>query len=118
MRFEPAIEPARRAWFLAGTELDWVSVLTPGSGPPRISSPADGAIIALDPDIPVANQRVVLQSRGADARLAFWLNGQPLGSSARPRGWSPVPGRHTLELRDRDGRVRDSVSFVVRGGAG
>jgi penicillin-binding protein 1C len=118
VRFEPAIEPPRRSWFLAGTELERVAVLTRGSGPARISSPANGAIIALDPDIPVANQRVVLQSRGADARLAFYLNGRALGSSERPRRWSPVTGRHTLELRDDEGRVRDSVSFVVRGGAG
>jgi penicillin-binding protein 1C len=118
VHFEPAIEPSRRSWFLKGTELDRVLVLTRNTGRARIASPANGTIIALDPDIPVANQRVVVESRGADARLAFYLNGRLLGSSERPREWSPVPGIHTLELRGADGRVRDSVRFVVRGGVG
>jgi penicillin-binding protein 1C len=118
VRFEPAIEPSRRSWFLEGTEVDRVSVLTHDTGRARIASPANGTIIALDPDIPAANQRVVVESRGADAGLAFYLNGQRLGSSERPRAWSPVPGAHELELRSADGRVRDSVRFVVRGGAG
>jgi penicillin-binding protein 1C len=118
VRFEPAIEPSRRSWFLEGSEVDRVSVLTHDTGRARIASPANGTIIALDPDIPAANQRVVVESRGADSRLAFYLNGQRLGSSDRPREWNPIPGTHTLELRGADGRVRDSVRFVVRGGTG
>jgi penicillin-binding protein 1C len=118
VRFEPAIEPSRRSWFLEGTEVDRVAVITRETGVARIASPANGAIIALDPDIPAANQRVVLESRGADSRLAFYLNGQRLGSSDQPREWSPLPGAYKLELRAKDGRVRDRVRFVVRGGAG
>jgi penicillin-binding protein 1C len=118
VRFVPAIEPSRRSWFVAGTEVDRVSVLTRDTGRARIASPANGTIIALDPDIPAANQRVVVESRGAGARLAFYLNGERLGSSDRPREWSPIPGTHRLELRGADGRVRDSVRFIVRGGAG
>jgi penicillin-binding protein 1C len=116
VRFEPAIEPSRRVWFLEGTEAERVAVLTRRTGHVRIASPANGAIIALDPDIPAVNQRVILESRGAaDAKLAFYLNGWRLGPSDRPREWSPIPGAYRLELRGSDGRVRDAVRFEVRG---
>ena len=47
--------------------------------------------------------------------LNYYLNGRSLGSSDRPRRWLPEPGAHRLEIRSADGRVRDSVRFVVRG---
>jgi penicillin-binding protein 1C len=113
--FAPAIESPRDAWFLRGTEVSRVEVLQRNAATARITSPANGAIIALDPDIPAANQRVVLQTRGGAADLEYYLNGRSLGSSDRPRRWLPQPGAHRLEIRSADGRVRDSIRFVVRG---
>ena len=81
----------------------------------RIASPANGTTIALDPDIPPANQVVILEGRGADATLALYLDGRRVGSADRPRRWRPVPGDHRVELRTADGRVRDSAVFTVRG---
>jgi len=115
--FSPAIEPPRDAWFVAGTETSRVEVLQRGSATARITSPANGAIIALDADIPATNQRVLLQSRGGNAQLAWYLNGQRVGSSERARSWVPVPGAYRLELRSTEGRVRDTVRFTVRGSA-
>jgi penicillin-binding protein 1C len=115
IEFVPAVEPARRSWFLEGTELSRVEVLARGPASARIARPANGTTIALDPDIPPANQYVVVEGRGADASLALFLDGRPLGSAERPRRWRPVPGDHRLELRTAEGDVRDAALFTVRG---
>jgi penicillin-binding protein 1C len=115
IEFVPAVEPARRGWFLAGTELARVEVLARGPATARIASPANGATIALDPDIPAANQLVIVEGRGADASLALYLDGRRLGSADHPQRWRPVPGEHRVELRTRDGRVHDTARFTVRG---
>ena len=115
--FAPAVEPPRRGWFLAGTELTRVVALAKGPATARIASPANGATIALDPDIPQANQVVIIEGRGADASLDFYLDGRRLGTAERVRRWRPVPGEHRVELRTRDGRVRDAARFSVRGDA-
>jgi penicillin-binding protein 1C len=115
VEFAPAVEPARRGWFLAGTELARVAALARGPATARIASPANGTTIALDPDIPAANQLVIVEGRGADASLGLYLDGQRLGSAERPRRWRPVPGDHRIELRTAEGRVRDSATFTVRG---
>jgi penicillin-binding protein 1C len=115
IEFVPAVEPARRGWFLTGTELTRVEVLARGPATARIASPANGTTIALDPDIPPANQVVILEGRGADATLALYLDGRRVGSADRPRRWRPLPGDHRVELRTADGRVRDSAVFTVRG---
>ncbi|MEO7773670.1 MAG: penicillin-binding transpeptidase domain-containing protein, partial [Steroidobacteraceae bacterium] len=115
VKFMPGVEPPRREYFLAGTQTGEVALLAPGGAAPRIVSPANGAIIALDPDIPPDNQLVLFQSRAPDAGLQFWLDGKLFGSSAAAARWSPQPGAHRLELRSADGRVGDAIRFVVRG---
>jgi penicillin-binding protein 1C len=115
VEFAPAVEPPRQSWFLAGTELSRIELLAKGPATARIASPANGAVVALDPDIPAANQLMLFEGRGTDASLAFYLDGRRLGSSERPRKWAPRPGDHRVELRTADGRVRDVVRFRVRG---
>jgi penicillin-binding protein 1C len=78
--------------------------------------PTDGAVIALDPDIPAANQRVQLKS-GDVARVGCWtVNDATLGCSILPVAWSPVAGSSVIKLSDADGRELDRVTIVVRGG--
>jgi penicillin-binding protein 1C len=45
-------EPERDEWFLAGTETARIVPVLAAAGRPRIDSPANGAIYAIDPDIP------------------------------------------------------------------
>ena len=112
--FEPPVEPARDEWFIAGTETRRV-VGGARQHRPRIESPPDGVIIALDPDIPTANQRIWFTATRAD-QAGFWLDERELGPAANPSGWMPVPGRHVLKLRSTDsGALLDSVEFQVRG---
>ena len=69
--------------------------------------PAPGAVLAVDPDIPEARQRIALEAEGEGVLL---LDGEPLKESL----WKPVKGRHHLKLSSRDGQVIDAVSFEVR----
>jgi len=115
IRFDPAVEPPRSEWFILGTETDWVRLAPAGASAPRIDSPANGAVIALDPDIPYENQAVFFAAHPAQADARFVLDGKFLASAAaRPR-WTPTPGLHKLVLAGPGGKVYDRVAFSVRG---
>jgi penicillin-binding protein 1C len=113
-----ALEAARKEWFLAGTQqpsfaINSVAVYTDlmrAGG--RITSPTDGTIIALDPDIPPRNQRVSFQADGANLR---WLmDGKVFAKGVNAR-WLPWPGRHVVQIVDVRGKVLDEVRIEVRG---
>ena len=133
------IEAPRQEWFLAGTEQRHFSppAMVPASNdtrmgkgdgvhagaqdnghsalPARIVAPAPDTIIALDPDIPPANQQLQLQaSHGTSTELHWFIDDQPVGQGARV-GWMPLPGRHTITLRDARGGVLDVRRIEVRG---
>ncbi|MBT5415327.1 MAG: penicillin-binding protein 1C, partial [Rhodospirillaceae bacterium] len=111
--FDPAVEPARAEWFLSGTEIETVALAPAAQAVPQILSPANGMIIALDPDIPPERQRVAILTRGAEASVLV-LDGLPLNTAGSARWWVPQPGYHTLSMRDSAGREVDSVRFTVR----
>jgi penicillin-binding protein 1C len=99
-------------WFLPATAPRRAGVAAQES---RIAYPGDGAILALDPDIPPAMQRVYLEATGGDG-AEFFIDGARIGSAARPVPWQPAGGTHVLELRaSRGGQVLDRVRFQVRG---
>lgn len=133
------IEAPRQEWFLAGTEQRHFSppAMVSGSNdtrtgkgdgahagwqdhdpsalPARIVAPAPGTVIALDPDIPPANQQLRLEaSHGTPTELYWFIDDQPVGQGARV-GWIPLPGRHTITLRDARGGVLDARRIEVRG---
>lgn len=135
----PGIEAPRQEWFLAGTEQRHFSPPAtvsasndtrtgkgdgvhagrqdpdPSALPARIVAPAPNTIIALDPDIPPANQQLRLEaSAGVPTDLHWFIDEQPVGQGARV-GWMPLPGRHTITLRDARGGVLDARRIEVRG---
>ncbi len=117
IRFEPSTkikEAARQEWFVAGTGMRVVQLAeTKALG--HISYPGQGTIIALDPDIPPARQRIALQLSGQpDPGWQWRIDGQPVGSAAGELLWRPSPGRHRLALADASGGELESVSFEVR----
>ena len=113
-RFTPAVEPTRHEWFLEGTEIQTVAAITKAGEVPRIASPANGMIIAIDPDIPAQQQRVPLTVAGPTAGMLLRLNGKLLWGASQAVLWSPERGAHRLALEDRGGRTVDSILFTVR----
>jgi penicillin-binding protein 1C len=110
VRFAPAIEPARAEWFLPGTAVATVRLATAPQRPPRITTPADGARIALDPDIPPARQRIAVATEGAPAGARLLADGRALNGPL----WAPSPGHHSLSLAAADGRLLDRIRLEVR----
>jgi penicillin-binding protein 1C len=104
----------RMEWYIRGTE---PLPEAPSDGLPavRISYPPEGAILAVDPDIPKGHQAIRFVPSSRMEGLQWFLDGRRLASSGRAATWRPTPGAHRLELCDAEGRVRDSVRFWVRG---
>ena len=111
------VEARRDEWFVRGTEpaSTQIAERETSSAGARIVMPTDGTIIALDPDIPAAHQRVQLKS-GDVAQAGCWaVNDEHLGCSAAPMAWSPAAGNAVIKLMDADGKALDRVTVVVRG---
>lgn len=113
--FSPAVEPPRREWYLEGAVLTTrESAALPEQALPKIESPADGMVIALDPDIPVGYQRVLISVHGAARDMRLKLNGHPLSSLGASQFWTPRAGVYQLTLEDAAGSTLGSVHFTVR----
>lgn len=112
--FPNEVEPPREEWFVANTEpAGAFSGLDDSSG--QILSPAAGAIIALDPDIPASAQRIVFEaSRGA--RNSKWiLDGRVIAPVLGELLWTPSLGAHSLSIARDSGNALHTIQFVVRG---
>ena len=110
--FDSGKEPERDEVFVAGTERALQKATAEVAGVQRfgITSPRDGSIFAIDPDIPPVAQRITFEGE----RGLWLLDGKPLGTAERWR-WAPWPGRHKLVLMGRDQQPLQTVSFEVRG---
>jgi len=115
IRYQDGIEAARTEYFLAGTAQSLIVTARPDRIRPAIGYPTPGLLVALDPDIPPARQRMRLAAQGVGR--AYWrLDGKTLpGAGRTDYDWPPWPGRHTLALLDAGGAVLDEVGFEVRG---
>jgi penicillin-binding protein 1C len=109
-------------WFIQGTQQSQFALAAGGDGGPnptralrataRITSPANGSIIALDPDIPPERQRLHF---GADGMVSRWLmDGKPFAKGPHAQ-WLPWPGRHLVQIVGPKGEVLDSIRLEVRG---
>ena len=131
--FGNQLEAARDEWFVQGTEQNLFAmnsgadsaypVSAKGSkslknsdildvSAPRITSPAPGTIIALDPDIPPRHQRVSFSAEGRGVR--WRIDGKDFARGYEAH-WLPWPGRHRIELLDADGKVAGEIRLEVRG---
>ncbi len=129
----PPLEAARSEWFIRGTEQTLFAIdsgasevrpagargqkgLKNGALPPdlpaRITAPASGTILALDPDIPPAHQRV---NFSADGRGLRWRMDGKVFAQGNSAQWLPWPGRHLVQLVNSSGEVLDEIRLEVRG---
>ena len=104
----------KQEWFIQGTETSLVQKADDAIFP-RIIYPTSGSIIALDPDIPPEDQKMLFEASPDGTNLQWVLDGQGLGVSTAPAPWSPRKGKHVLRLMDAGQRELDSVAFEVRG---
>jgi len=113
IRFDAAREPARDEVFISGTEQtrQRASAQVAGSERYGITSPRDGSIFAIDPDMPPAAQRITFEGEHG----VWVLDGKRLGAAANKLAWAPWPGRHELTLQGRGGETIQTVRFEVRG---
>jgi penicillin-binding protein 1C len=114
IRFSRDIEQARREYFLAGTAMSQIAVAPPLSRRPRIVSPVSGSVYALDPDIPIARQRMAISVTGEVTGHRLVLDGRDLGLADQRPLVLAGPGQHKLRLIDLGGRAVDQVLFTVR----
>ncbi len=129
-------EAARDEWFIAGTEQAQFAInsgaacaytycarglngtkntaLGAANTHPvaKITSPANGVVIALDPDIPPNRQRLSFTAVGNN--VAWRMNGKALARGPEVQ-WLPWPGRHMVQLLDATGEVLDEIKLEVRG---
>ena len=111
--FRGNLEPPRTEWFIAGTEPQEAIARETRHEIARIVYPQPATIITLDPDIPAELQRVSFVGRFAGDTHEWRLDERSIGSSASLL-WKPERGRHVLSLVDRENRVADSVTFIVK----
>ena len=111
------VVPSASGYALRGSEpaaVVGIANAAPRAALARIVSPAPDLAIALDPDIPPAQQRVLFEAQPASAALRLTLDGAQLGAADAPRFWRPARGKHALVLSDAAGAELDRVEFVVR----
>ena len=119
--FATTVEPARREWFVAGTES--TTKITTISLPttdflPRVTLPADGTVIAPDPDIPAARQSMLVRVEAPQAtRVCLKLGAQSLAPCGIREAMVklPAPGRHQIRLETTDGALLAQSTVEVRG---
>ncbi len=116
-------EPGRTEVFRRGTEQDiWRVQKTP---PARraIAQPQEGAVYAVDPDMPPELQKIQMRAAATMegttqtlnvAEASWWLNGRRIGQGPFV-SWAPHPGHHELRLHLGQ-HVVDAMKFEVRGG--
>jgi len=114
IRYGRGEEASRTEYFLPGTEQALIVAVEQNALPPAIRYPTPGMVVALDPDIPPARQRIRLVAQGV-SKARWRMDGKLLVEESDGHAWAPWPGRHRLELLDRQGRVLDKVEFEVRG---
>lgn len=128
IHFSPAIEAPRQELFLKGTAMNEIVANTEtaarwnhqlprnNQGLIRIAYPGSGTIIALDPEIPPHQQRVVFKASSTIGQGWRWqLDQKNLKPANGQVTWFPLPGKHVLVLQDANGQSIDSVNFEVRG---
>jgi penicillin-binding protein 1C len=107
----PGLVALQGDWALAGTEAMAATrqAVAQAAPMPRfgIQSPREGSVVVLDPEIPMAAQRLVFEGQAGQ----WFVNGRPVGSGTAVQ-WLPRPGRHVLERRSAEGS--DRVLFEVR----
>jgi penicillin-binding protein 1C len=107
-------EAPRREYFLAGTGQGAVAAAPAAARRPRIASPANGSVYAIDPDIPAGRQRLSIRVSGAAAGHRLLIGPDVLADAETGASIAPRPGSYLVSLVDPGGRTIDRIRFTVR----
>lgn len=92
-----------------------VRTVSDSSPIPKILIPGNDTIFALDPDIPEGRQKLRFSASVFENGYQWILDGKNLKEAhEKETFWKPEKGFHILSLRDRNGKIVDSVVFEVR----
>ncbi|HLU19437.1 MAG TPA: penicillin-binding protein 1C [Pusillimonas sp.] len=121
VKFDNDLEPVRTDFFLGDTGVSNVTIApdvgVTDSDSITVVAPVDGVILALDPDIPPANQKLVFRASvsGGDQALSWRIGREVLHGDEVY--WLPRPGKHRVQLLGRGEVVLDTIRVEVRGAA-
>ena len=80
----------------------------------RIIYPQEGMVLAIDPDIPLAHQKMPLMVESPSKKKLSWkINGKPVISKSGNHLWQPKAGKHTFELYEGDD-LNSKVQILVK----
>jgi penicillin-binding protein 1C len=113
-RFVNTNEAPRSEWFTKDQQSAPTMTVSLAQPMARIASPANGMVIAVDPDIPPAYQKLPISVAGATRTMTVKLNDQKLSLTDGVTLWTPRTGAYSIELGDESGKVLDRVVFTVR----
>jgi len=113
-RFVDTREAPRSEWFTKDQQSAATVTVALAQPMARIASPANGMVIAVDPDIPPAYQKLPISIEGATRKMRVTLNDRELSLTDGVTLWTPRTGSYSLELGDESGKVLDRVVFTVR----
>ncbi len=118
--FKPAVEAARKDWIISTsprnvTQASNFKTLLQVAASPHLIAPANGTIIAPDPDIPQRMQSILIYGESVQ-RACLRLNNTLLAPCGTLKTLLPlpVPGNYTVTLSDPNGKLLDQHSFMVR----
>jgi penicillin-binding protein 1C len=80
----------------------------------RIRYPAPDLLVGLDPDIPLALQKLPIEIENPQPKDRLYLNGQFLSAAKETTLWSLKRGKYVVELKNESGAKLDQVKFEVR----
>ena len=115
VRAADPLDASQTEIFVTDTETSGATLKPTAASRAHIAYPRDGEILSLDPDIPVANQRVRFEAAPENKNLRWSLTEAKSGAAISANWWQPQPGKFTLALLDASGKQLDAIRFEVRG---
>ncbi|QWR76130.1 penicillin-binding protein 1C [Candidatus Magnetomonas plexicatena] len=101
-------------WFIKGTEPNTVIAAVKSDSTTQITYPIDGAIFAIDLDIPKDAQRIPFNYKPSGYNFQWVIDRKNTGVFKDVFLWKPTHGKHIVSIANKTGVVVDSVRFVVR----